>query len=272
MSGITVVYALENPPAHYSESIFLAGPTPRSEGVESWRPEALAALERSGFSGVVYVPESRNGRWHGDWMAQVKWEEHRLAAADCILFWVPRDMATLPGLTTNVEWGVWQDSGKVVLGSPPSSQAMTYLSHYAHQHGVPVSSTLEQTVDNCIDLLTANRYDSCVFCQITGPDKRLQVEWRGRDSVVITPLGPVVPGHRLVIPRVHVSDAFEHPGVTARVMRDAAEYAHHTGIGNCNVITSIGSAATQTVFHLHVHLVPRKAGDELHLPWTNQHR
>jgi histidine triad (HIT) family protein len=40
----------------------------------------------------------------------------------------------------------------------------------------------------------------------------------------------------------------------------------------CNIITSAGSDATQTVFHLHLHVVPRRAGDGLALPWTGDHR
>jgi histidine triad (HIT) family protein len=51
--------------------------------------------------------------------------------------------------------------------------------------------------------------------------------------------------------------------VTAAVMRRAAELATPP----CNIITSAGTEATQTVFHLHVHIVPREAGDGLELPW-----
>jgi histidine triad (HIT) family protein len=56
---------------------------------------------------------------------------------------------------------------------------------------------------------------------------------------------------------------------TAAVMRRAAELmAEHPA---ANLITSKGAAATQTVYHLHVHVVPRQGGDGLPLPWTPQH-
>ncbi|HXV27135.1 MAG TPA: HIT domain-containing protein [Candidatus Paceibacterota bacterium] len=91
------------------------------------------------------------------------------------------------------------------------------------------------------------------------------------EQIVIPPLNPVVPGHLLVIPREHVTDFAENPGVTARIMRHAAIVARTKG-GEWNLITSKGEAATQSVFHLHVHLVPRNADDGLHLPWTRQKR
>lgn len=268
----TVVYALEEPPEVIGKSIFLAGPTPRKSDVASWRPEALRILEETGYDGVVFVPEDRSGIWHGNYDHQVEWEERYLNMADVILFWVPRNMQDMPALTTNDEWGFWKDSGKVVLGSPKDAPSMRYQQHYARQLGVQVSHTLPDTVSNALALMAQLTRENCVFCQIIVQDKRNQVEWRGRDSVVITPLGPVVPGHRLVIPRVHVQDAFEHPGILGRTMRDASTYAGAKQLGDCNIITSVGTAATQTVFHLHVHLVPRVDADGLHLPWTGQKR
>ena len=85
------------------------------------------------------------------------------------------------------------------------------------------------------------------------------------------PLNPVTPGHRLFVPSVHVTDAAEDPAVTAEVYRAAAEYARRVG-RPFNLITSAGPAATQSVYHLHVHYVPRADGDGLHLPWTDQRR
>nr|WP_257003008.1 HIT domain-containing protein [Streptomyces sp. Alain-F2R5] len=66
------------------------------------------------------------------------------------------------------------------------------------------------------------------------------------------------PGHVFVQPRVHVEDAGTDWEVTAAVMRRAAELmAEHPA---ANLITSRGEAATQSVFHLHVHVVPRTGG------------
>lgn len=105
---------------------------------------------------------------------------------------------------------------------------------------------------------------TCPFCEYgaTGPFLAGDAH-----AFVIEPLEPVVPGHVLVIPRVHVEDFTEDFAVSMAVMKTAAMYAW-SHLGDCNLITSRGSAATQTVRHLHVHLVPRFAGDGLRLPWT----
>ena len=92
-------------------------------------------------------------------------------------------------------------------------------------------------------------------------------------AVAFEPLNPVTPGHLLVVPRRHVVDAGSHPLVASRAMYFAAQLAGPCGWAESyNLITSAGSAATQTVPHLHIHLVPREEGDGLHLPWTGQRR
>jgi histidine triad (HIT) family protein len=82
------------------------------------------------------------------------------------------------------------------------------------------------------------------------------------------PLNPVVPGHMLIVPKRHVEDFAEDPAETGRVMRYAARYVKDGGVGHCNLITSRGVDATQTVFHLHIHVIPRWPGDGLLLPWS----
>jgi histidine triad (HIT) family protein len=105
----------------------------------------------------------------------------------------------------------------------------------------------------------------CVFCD------RIAREEYGRCSLLsvsFEPLNPVTPGHLLVIPRVHVANAIESVAVTGETMRFAELLAN--GIGDCNLITSVGAAATQTIKHFHIHIVPRHEGDGLALPWTGQ--
>lgn len=103
----------------------------------------------------------------------------------------------------------------------------------------------------------------CPFCP--APTGRSLTDWG--DVVDFAPLGPVVPGHRLVVPKAHVRDAAEDPAVTAETFRVAALVARR--VGPCNLITNVGAEATQSVFHLHVHVVPRYRGDGLKLPWTD---
>lgn len=104
----------------------------------------------------------------------------------------------------------------------------------------------------------------CTFCEIVAGRAPATVLRETRDTLVIVPLNPVTDGHVLVIPRRHVVDALEDPRITAEVMHTAAEVATRP----CNIITSAGAVATQTVFHLHVHVVPRRENDGLALPWT----
>jgi histidine triad (HIT) family protein len=108
---------------------------------------------------------------------------------------------------------------------------------------------------------------SCVFCEISEGRAPSTVVREWADALAIVPLNPVVAGHVLVIPRRHVADFGEDPDVTATTMRRAAELAADGR--PMNLITSRGPEATQSVFHLHVHLVPRSAHDGLTLPWSN---
>lgn len=106
-------------------------------------------------------------------------------------------------------------------------------------------------------------FDECPFC------KRLM--GRPESGVeIFEPLNPVVPGHMLVVPVRHVADFAADPLVSAATMRRAAEYVTESGLGPCNLITSRGHEATQSVYHLHLHIVPRGPRDGLLLPWTNQ--
>lgn len=112
-------------------------------------------------------------------------------------------------------------------------------------------------------LESLNAQEDCVFCQRIAKG---QYEQDSPWSVVFEPLNPVTPGHLLVVPKRHVRDATEAPHLTGKVMADAARIAPR----QANIITSIGNIATQSVFHLHIHIVPRRNGDGLHLPWTGQ--
>lgn len=105
----------------------------------------------------------------------------------------------------------------------------------------------------------------CVFCQIiwgTSPGKIIR-EWA--DAIALTPLTPVIHGHVLIIPKHHVAHAATDESITARTMGRAAEYA--TQYDSFNIITSAGRAATQSIDHLHIHVVPRTPDDQLMTPW-----
>lgn len=106
---------------------------------------------------------------------------------------------------------------------------------------------------------------ACPFCDYAGPSPVL---YEDGSVYVIEPINPVVPGHVLVICKYHIIDFVEDETFCGETMTGAAVYARIAEMGDCNLITSRGAAATQSVPHLHIHLVPRFAGDGLHLPWT----
>jgi histidine triad (HIT) family protein len=106
----------------------------------------------------------------------------------------------------------------------------------------------------------------CPFCDYAGPSKVL---WDDGDVFIIEPIAPVTAGHVLVIPTAHVKDFVEHTFVASLCLQVAGEWVRNHNMGDCNLITSRGPAATQTVGHLHIHIVPRRIGDGLSLPWAD---
>ena len=107
--------------------------------------------------------------------------------------------------------------------------------------------------------------EECPFCDIE--KIKSNVTDHG-DVISFEPLNPVTEGHLLVVPKRHVSDFTEDCDVSGGVMRVASLIAGMNG-GDCNIITSKGKSATQSVPHLHVHIVPRKKDDGLLLPWSD---
>ncbi len=141
------VYTDESFPCNVTKSIFLAGPTPRSPEVTSWRPEALQILAELGYDGHVFVPEYRDAApGEVDYKERIDWETEGLNRADCIVFWVPRNLKTMPAFTTNVEFGAWTSSGKVIFGAPADAPKNRHLELKADEMSVPRLQTLKKTL------------------------------------------------------------------------------------------------------------------------------
>lgn len=116
------------------------------------------------------------------------------------------------------------------------------------------------------------RVVDCVFCPPNWGNLDVKADFvniEGHRVLVITPIRPVVEGHVLVISNIHTEDAAEDPRIAAELMRTAANWVKAHQI-DANIITNVGAAAAQTVFHTHLHVVPRSPGDGLQLPWTNR--
>ena len=120
---------------------------------------------------------------------------------------------------------------------------------------------------------------NCEFCKIIAGEEFSIIVAQWPDTLAFLPLNPVAEGHVLFVPKEHVTAAHDDPALTSRVARRAAGWARAAQMAarssgapaeEYNLITSYGPAATQTINHLHIHYVPRRAGDGLPLPWTTQ--
>jgi histidine triad (HIT) family protein len=113
----------------------------------------------------------------------------------------------------------------------------------------------------------------CIFCSIVAGDLPSVRVHEDERTIAIMDIFPATRGHVLVIPRAHAADvhqvADEDLVACARVARDLAGRAvAGLGADGVTIMQSNGSAAWQTVFHYHVHVIPRYDGDPLVLPWT----
>lgn len=109
------------------KGIFLAGPTPRDKSVISWRIDAINKIIDLGFEGVIYSPENSDGSPKADYVDQAVWERKALTEASVIVFWIPRELETMPAFTTNVEFGYWINRNKIVYGRPEHARKTKYL-------------------------------------------------------------------------------------------------------------------------------------------------
>jgi histidine triad (HIT) family protein len=117
-----------------------------------------------------------------------------------------------------------------------------------------------------------NRDPDCIFCKIL--DGRLPATVVDEDerTIAFMDINPATRGHALVIPRSHSKDllavdAEDLIAVTQAAKRLAARMHERLGADGVNLVNSCGELAWQTVFHFHVHVIPRYAGDAMRLPW-----
>ncbi|MBB2993533.1 diadenosine tetraphosphate (Ap4A) HIT family hydrolase [Mycolicibacterium iranicum] len=110
---------------------------------------------------------------------------------------------------------------------------------------------------------------SCVFCAIVAGDAPAIRIYEDDGYLAILDIRPFTRGHTLVIPKVHTVDLTDTPpdtlGQMAAIGQRIAKAARVSGLhadGN-NIAVNDGKAAFQTVFHIHLHVVPRRDGDKL---------
>lgn len=113
----------------------------------------------------------------------------------------------------------------------------------------------------------------CIFCKIVSGEVPALVVEQDERTLTFMDIAPATRGHALVIPRQHVADLWEiEPEQLAAVVnaaqRQAGRVRERLGADGVNLINSCRAAAWQTVFHFHMHVIPRYTGDPLKLPWT----
>ena len=115
----------------------------------------------------------------------------------------------------------------------------------------------------------------CVFCSIVEGSLPSVRVYENDDTIAIMDINPATRGHVLVIPRRHADDVHDlDPHDLIRCASVAKELAGRArrglGADGVTIMQSNGAAAWQTVFHYHVHVIPRYDGDPLVLPWQPQ--
>ena len=113
----------------------------------------------------------------------------------------------------------------------------------------------------------------CIFCKIVAGELPAAVVGSDERVLAFLDINPATRGHTLVIPRAHVEDIHEIDSedlaaATALAQRIAGRVRERLGADGVNLLHSSGSAAWQTVFHFHIHVIPRYLGDPLRLPWV----
>ncbi len=113
----------------------------------------------------------------------------------------------------------------------------------------------------------------CIFCKILAGELPASVVDEDERTIAFMDIAPATRGHALVIPRVHAADLLsvgreDLAAVNLAAQRLAAGMKERLGADGVNLLNACGRAAWQTVFHFHVHVIPRYEGDPLRLPWV----
>ena len=114
--------------------------------------------------------------------------------------------------------------------------------------------------------------DNCIFCKIANGEIPAATLYEDENFRVILDLGPASKGHALILPKSHAANIYELPDeMAAKAMVLAKKMATKmTDVLKCdgfNIVQNNGEQAGQTVFHFHMHLIPRYKGDKVGITW-----
>ncbi len=113
----------------------------------------------------------------------------------------------------------------------------------------------------------------CIFCKIVAGELPATIVGEDERTISFMDISPATRGHALVIPREHSADLLdiEREALTAVALAAqglAGRMKQRLGADGVNLLNSCGAVAFQTVFHFHMHVIPRYEGDSLRLPWV----
>jgi histidine triad (HIT) family protein len=111
----------------------------------------------------------------------------------------------------------------------------------------------------------------CLFCKVLAHEIPAEFLWEEDETAAFMDINPWTRGHALVIPRNHSKDLYEVSdediaATTAGAKRLAKLMKERLGCDGINLLNCCEAAAWQTVFHFHIHVIPRYEGDPLQLP------
>lgn len=112
----------------------------------------------------------------------------------------------------------------------------------------------------------------CIFCRIAEGEIPSATIYEDEDFRVILDLGPASKGHALIIPKQHYANLYELPDELASkamvlAKRIITKMKDVVGCDGYNLVQNNGESAGQTVFHFHLHLIPRNEGDQVGVTW-----
>ena len=112
----------------------------------------------------------------------------------------------------------------------------------------------------------------CLFCKILAGDLPAQIVDEDERTVALMDINPATRGHALVIPRSHATDLYDLPAedmaaTALAAQRLALRARDRLGADGVNLLNACRPEAWQTVFHFHIHVIPRYSDDPLRLPW-----
>lgn len=114
--------------------------------------------------------------------------------------------------------------------------------------------------------------ENCIFCKILAGEIPSTAVYEDDDFKAILDVNPAARGHVIILPKNHAANIYELPDedaskimTVAKKIATAIEKAYHCD--GVNILQNNGEAAGQTVFHLHVHVIPRFKGDTVNIGW-----